>query len=154
MKRFLLFLTIGFFSFQIQAQTTDDYSYFKNNIHNLDPIEGIYDVESLLIIDDITIGKSNGRWIVKRDKERHNVFIIIATERSEKATMFFERLGETNYYRYHNVTNPQLKQTCRLFLLSAKEIQFQVDIPQDIFGDSDGYGEYGYESHSLIKLFP
>ncbi len=153
MKKNILLLIISIISFHIQAQTADDYLYFKNNIHDLDPIEGIYDNESFLVIDDITIGKSNGRWIVKRDKGQHNTFIITATDRSGEAKMSFERLGETNYYRYHNVTNPQMKQTCRLLLVSPNKIHFQVAIPQNFFHNRDEYG-YGYETHDLIKIYP
>ena len=90
-----IFIALVSLSFSVYSQTVDR-DYFKNNILDLDPIEGIYDVQiyghtanAYFTFPEKLL--DSYEYIIYKSSENH--FIIKGND-----AMYFERIGESNDY--------------------------------------------------------
>lgn len=113
-------------SFSVYSQSVDK-DYFKNNILDLDPIEGIYDVqiyghtanayftfpEKLLDSYEYVICKSG-----------HNHFTIKGND-----AMYFERIGESNTYNCYRYWSAVGWIKTRFTLINSNHFELINDVP-------------------------
>ncbi len=112
MKRFLFSFIFSFFLLssafaQHQFRSENDArNYFQENILNLDPIEGIYDVENIVVASAPGIGSDrvvqNFTWIIVSDRLESGRVVFTVYRLSGSRVEFMsviERIGETQYYK-------------------------------------------------------
>ncbi|HIZ91694.1 MAG TPA: hypothetical protein H9807_06210 [Candidatus Bacteroides merdavium] len=128
MKRvYLIFLFLAnvFFIFSQNYQSLENIeeykTYFKNNISNLDPIEGIYDVENSITIHCNTNSPQlcNQYLTIAIIKDHSNknelsfYAISISNEENEYRNVFWgkaKRIGDTLYYKFtYNLTEKTIR---------------------------------------------
>lgn len=109
MKKFISSIILSIISTIIYGQNFySEYAineYLKNNVANLDPIEGKYDVERSILTNSPFANNIDETWIyyvVKSDLPNHfNIYIgsDSGVEFEKHAYMRIESIGETNAYR-------------------------------------------------------
>ena len=123
-KSVFIILSLMAFSFSMYSQSRE---YFENNILDLDPIEGIYDVqiygntanayftfpEKLLDSYQYTIYRSG-----------QNHFVIKGND-----AMYFERIGESDFYNCYRYWSAVGWTKTRFTLIDSNRFELRTDVP-------------------------
>ena len=113
-------------SFSVYSQTVDR-DYFKNNILDLDPIEGIYDVQiyghtanAYFTFPEKLL--DSYEYIIYKSSENH--FIIKGND-----AMYFERIGESNDYNCYRYWSAVGWTKTRFTLIDSNRFELSTDVP-------------------------
>ena len=148
MKKTIYFIfSLLMISFSLYSQSRD---YFKNNILDLDPIEGIYDVDNYKqganayrTFPEIYEGSS--KFTIKRIGE--NKFSI-----NNRTNGYIERVGETNVYNYWNRWDAAGWVKTRFYLQnSGRTFEWETEVP-DTQLRSDLGRNYQYGTRVMFRI--
>lgn len=143
---------------QINEYSSDNEcrKYFKDNILDLDPIEGIYQVETFFeqhndFRDFPTLEAGSGYWIVYKDK--NGVFRLGF---DNKVTI--KRIGDSSYYIYNmDWKKSDVPITSSRFSFNGTTFQVKYKIPFSIMAEVDrekaSYLQ-AYWIHNFVKDYP
>lgn len=135
MKKTILITVLSFlavFGCIGQNKTSDLKKYYKEKIHMLDPIEGLYDVEM------IQQGE-NAFQIFPATKTRYTLYIkknyngVLEIGNAKTGDLFewrIERLGDTNVYNFTQFWDDVEPTTERVFLKNGVQFIRYVNIPE------------------------
>ena len=121
-----IFIALVSLSFSVYSQTVDR-DYFKNNILDLDPIEGIYDVQiyghtanAYFTFPEKLL--DSYEYIIYKSSENH--FIIKGND-----AMYFERIGESNDYNCYRYWSAVGWTKTRFTLIDSNRFELSTDVP-------------------------
>lgn len=151
MKKILFIIIALFFTNYTFGQVSNQVkSYFKNNILQLDPLEGVYSARFFL--------QNRGRGFPKDWTETSEVAIkkesngdlhIVGNDQ-----MIFRRIGDTNAYDVF-VKFPAATATCRLVLTNAVSFTYEYKLPRkQLQYDGENPNAIMYFGGEFIKSYP
>lgn len=157
-RRFCTILLLPFFSMlgSVSAYAQSWEKYFKDRLHELDPIEGIWDQESVLQPYNAV------RFYTEDFITRHNQVVIC--KQSERFVKYvdnkrvgeFIKIGDTNVYTYTS-NDPTLNVTYRVYLIDGTYFSIEYNQPLNeeqkrAFRNIPGFGVK--IDLSCVKKFP
>ena len=151
MRKILFIIIALFFTNYTFGQVSNQVkSYFKNNILQLDPLEGVYSARFFL--------QNRGRgfpkdWTETEEiaikKEKNGDLHIVGNDQ-----MIFRRIGDTNAYDVF-VKFPAATATCRLVLTNAVSFTYEYKLPRkQLQYDGENPNAIMYFGGEFIKSYP
>lgn len=127
-KTVCLFLTFVLLVFSVYSQSIDR-DYFKNNILDLDPIEGEYDME--------VYAKGANAFVTFPENKVESSTVTIVKVGSERFKMawedgsinYLERIGETNVYYYCKEFSAVGLVKTKFYLINSLQFEIQLNMP-------------------------
>lgn len=128
MNKTILFFFFLFISFKCFAQPEYIMEYFKSNINNLDPIEGIYDVVATVSQNNTgQVERSSQNIIIK--KKNDNTFAIYTFDSGQYSGIDIVKDGTSRFYVFKKSFDyEEIKNN--IYLDSNNKFIYQYRIPR------------------------
>lgn len=146
------------------SSETEYEDFFKTNISNLDPIEGVYSCQltSLINCSGTTASESTTKkFVIVRDGKNYKLVSVDNSKQEGKhiIKVKIRRLGETNVYDFlfDWMTINNCSTSCRVYLQSLYDFSFSLKYPHCVFESEHDAFISACEMavrHEFVKIYP